>query len=65
MKVGDLIIDGLLRTTPFSIKEYLLKDDWLEGPSFFENMEILNGNSPANFCLDDQRYLKNKIKSRF
>lgn len=53
MKVGDLIIDGLLRTTPFCIKEFLLKEDWLEGANIFENMEILNGNSPAHFCLDD------------
>ena len=56
MKVGDLVIDGLLRTAPFSVKEYLLKDQWLEGSSFFENTELLNGNSPAHFCLNDQKY---------
>ena len=51
MKVGDLVIDGLLKTTPFSFKSYFLKESWIEGSSFFENYEILNGNSPAIFAL--------------
>jgi hypothetical protein len=65
MKVGDLIIDGLLRTKPFCVKDFLIKDDWLDGPKFFENIEILNGYSPAHFCLNDHRLYKNKLMSRF
>lgn len=55
MKVGDHLIDGLLKTTPFCIKNYFLKENWTEGSNFFEALEILNGHSPAIFSLDDHR----------
>jgi len=64
MKVGDHVIDGLLKTTPFSIKSYFLKENWIEGSSFFENHEILNGNSPAIFSLEDHRYFESSLKNR-
>ena len=65
MKVGDHVIDGLLKTAPFTIKSYFLKQDWVVGPNFFQNLEILNGYSPAMFSLEDHRNFEDKLKTRF
>jgi hypothetical protein len=56
------MVQAALINKPFKVHDYLLTQDWTS--QFFTNLELLNGYSYADFCLNNPVLIKEKIADR-